>query len=319
MASNNFWFHKYPFTDFHELDLSFLLDTLSSIDTKVIELNARVDAVESTVASLADRMDTAEDKIETLEGQMSTAIDSISDHETRISSIEDSDIMDAVMLRNVGAVDADAQKVRINYVKDTYNNGEKTTGSDYADIPHATSESAGVIVPAEKEKLESFSVDANGNATFEGTVSGDDPTANSNFATKQYVDSIAITGSASVSEQTIPWTSSKGNPSLGVTIRRYGKLRSVHVACTVSNLSVDVPTGTGTDSLIAYCDLPASDAPSSLIAMRTDGYISNANVYPFAEIRIATSGRVSVYNLARAFSIGESIPASSVWLTYIVD
>lgn len=236
MATNNsnFWFHKYPYTDFHELDLSWCLDTISDMKDAVDALAERVSACEGDIASLRTRMSTAEGKISTLEGKVATAEADIVDLKSRTSALENADIMDAVMLSDVVSVTPDTDSVRIEFAKDAYTDGAKSAGTDVADVPQATTSLAGVMIPSDKQKLNAFSVDGAGNAVFSGRVSGDDPTGGADFCTKDYVDSLAISGSASVTvSQSAVSVNALTHGTVEATLNRivrYGKMRELQLS-----------------------------------------------------------------------------------------
>lgn len=205
MANNNYWWHRYGYTDFHELDLTWILTQVQELLSTVETVEVRVEQCETAIEELDSRLDTAEDKIMVLESDMDTAQDDITGLKNRVTSIEGAEIMDATMLKEVASVVPSNANVGISFTKDTYVNGVKSTTTDSATIPSATNTNAGVMLPAEKNKLNAFSVDGSGNATFTGTVSGDDPTSAGNYATKSYVDSLAISGSAEVTYDASPY------------------------------------------------------------------------------------------------------------------
>lgn len=199
------FFNKYPYTDFHELNADWILKQLSTFQTQLDEFTQRVIECEEQVAAISDRMDQAEEDIDALEGRMDTAEGDISDLKDadialdgRLDALEGADIQDAVMLSDMAGITRDTSSVTIGFTKNTYTDGAK--GADVADnavIPAATTDYAGVITAGDKAKLNAFSVDGSGNATFTGTVGGSAPSGNNDYATKQYVDNLAISGQAS--------------------------------------------------------------------------------------------------------------------------
>lgn len=260
MANNNYWWHRYGYTDFHELDLTWLLTQVQELLSTVETLEVRVEQCETAIEELDSRLDTAEDKIMVLEGEMDTAQDDITGLKNRVTSIEGAEIMDATMLKEVASVVPSNANVSISFAKDAYTDGVKTTTTDTATIPSATTTNAGVMLPAEKNKLNAFSVDGSGNATFTGTVAGDAPVLGGDFATKQYVDSLAISGSATVTSSALTPTSDHGTVLFNANankIFRYGAIRMVTLSFNISNNT----TAIGTNATVASVPLASSDLP----------------------------------------------------------
>lgn len=94
------FFHKYPYTNFEQLNLDWLMehvgafdDRLNQVEATVTDLNTRVDTVESDVSALQDRMTDAEGDILSLNGRVTTNENDISDLKGRMDDVE-SDIAD---------------------------------------------------------------------------------------------------------------------------------------------------------------------------------------------------------------------------------
>lgn len=94
------FFHKYPYTNFEQLNLDWLMehvgafdDRLNQVEATVTDLNARVDTVESDVSALQERMTDAEGDILSLNGRVTTNENDISDLKGRMDDAE-SDISD---------------------------------------------------------------------------------------------------------------------------------------------------------------------------------------------------------------------------------
>ena len=94
------FFHKYPYTNFEQLNLDWLMehvgafdDRLNQVEATVTDLNTRVDTVESDVSALQDRMTDAEGDILSLNGRVTTNENDISDLKGRMDDAE-SDIAD---------------------------------------------------------------------------------------------------------------------------------------------------------------------------------------------------------------------------------
>lgn len=190
--------NKYPYTDFHELNLSWVID-------KITDFEARLTDVEEDVAELKTRMTAVEGRITAAEGTITQHTSQIgalqtdnTSNKNRLTALENADIQAASMLEGVSSVQAANTTVTVNFSAATYANGARTAGTDSATIPAATISAAGVMLPGDRQKMEKMTLSGD-DIIFAGTARGDDPTNNSDFATKGYVDSLAITGSASVS------------------------------------------------------------------------------------------------------------------------
>lgn len=97
------YFNKYPYTNFEQLNIDWLLSTVSGFDARIKKneedintLDGRVDTLEGRVDNhdididdLKRRMSTAEDDIDHLEDRMTTAEGTISDHVLDISDLKD--------------------------------------------------------------------------------------------------------------------------------------------------------------------------------------------------------------------------------------
>ena len=234
------FFNRYPLSNFHELNADWLIDQVKDLLTSVDEMDTRLSTVEDTVTGLDTRLTTVEGDIDALQ-------DAGTDHENRLAAAEAdidelqvADIQDAEMLSGVGSVSAGASNVSIAFPKKTYQAGSVDTEStETAIIPAATQAAAGVMLPAEKAKLEAFTVDGSGNVNVSGEVFASSPTASGALATKSYVDSLAISGSASVTTDTAPLLSDWAengqteSESLGYArVYSYGKAASIRAFVT---------------------------------------------------------------------------------------
>lgn len=94
------FFHKYPYTNFEQLNLDWLMEhvgafdgRLNQVEATVTDLNTRVDTVETDVSALQGRMTDAEGDILSLNGRVTTNENDISDLKGRMTNAE-SDIAD---------------------------------------------------------------------------------------------------------------------------------------------------------------------------------------------------------------------------------
>ena len=253
-----FW-NKYPYTDFNELNIGWCVDKITDFEARVTSVEEDVAALKVRATALETRMTTAEERIARHEQDirgLSTAVGEIRD---RVTTLENADIQDAAMLASVSSVEAGNASVTVNFSAAAYADGVKTAGTDAAVIPAASSSAAGVMLPGEKAKLAPISVSGN-DVTFAGTVAGSAPSANNDFATKQYVDNLAITGSAAVTHTEYQLQSDHGTPSQGAhdnRIYRYGSVRVFVGSFSMLHPTSDISNG----SAVVYLPLAAGDLP----------------------------------------------------------
>ena len=337
------FFNKYPYTDFHELNIDFVLKKLTEIDTKIAVLEAtvadhetrigslegRTTALEGRTTALEGRMTTAESDISSLksratslEGRMTTAEGKITALETndatqdsRLHALESADIQSAKMLSDQTGITQSATNVTIGFTKDVYINGAKTsTSSDNAVIPAATTSAAGVMVPGDKAKLEPITVNGN-DLTFAGALTlGDGPNTNNDAVTKAYVDALAISGVVGTTEISTTWSTARGtisNPPLGNKLYRYGNMRALRFGVGVDNITQAIGNG----DIVAYIDLPTGDEPPTNNYYYFDSYIENKA----CELEVLNNGRCAILNRGSVtYGIGESTPTYGGYITWLV-
>lgn len=221
----------YPYTDFHELNIGWCVQKITDFEARVTSVEEDVATLKVRATALEARMSTAEERIARHESDiagLSAAVGGIRD---RVTTLENADIQDAAMLASVSSVEAGNASVTVNFSAATYENGVKTTGTDAAVIPAASSSAAGVMLPGEKAKLAPISVSGN-DVTFAGKVAAGSPSAAGDLTTKAYVDSLAISGSATVdtavAEGSAHWA--EGNTQVEYdqfSVKTYGKVAQI--------------------------------------------------------------------------------------------
>lgn len=318
------FFNKYPYTDFHELNLDWVVEKTQDCVDAVEEMDDRVTTLETSMTNVQGRLTTAEERIARQESDirgLSAAVGEIRDD---VTALENADIQDADMLASVSSVEAGNASVTVNFSAAEYNNGVKTAATDAAVIPAATDSAAGVMVPGDKAKLNAYTVDGSGNVTFLHAVSGSgEPVSNAEFTTKEYVDSLAISGSAEVSEDTVAFTSTTATLSQYSTsrIRRYGKVRELDINVVMDEATSNISVGTSVTAKIATGTLLSTDLPSRNQGIWVTGPFGNTIYSPVAQIQIyAATGQIEIFNRATAISAGnDDGMVIHAHLTYIVD
>lgn len=225
-----FW-NKYPYLDLHELNIGWCIDKITEFEARVTSVEEDVAALKVRATALETRMSTAEERIARHESDiagLSAAVGGIRD---RVTTLENADIQDAAMLESVSSVEAGDASVTVNFSAAAYADGVKTAGTDAAVIPAASSSKAGVMLPGEKQKLAPISVSGN-DVTFAGKVAASSPSAAGDLTTKAYVDSLAISGSATVdtavAEGSAHWN--EGNSAVDFdqfSVKTYGKVAQI--------------------------------------------------------------------------------------------
>lgn len=223
--------NRYPYTDFHELNIGWCVQKITDFEARVTSVEEDVEALKVRATALETRMSTAEERIARHEQDIHGLSTTVGNLGTRVTTLENADIQDASMLEGVSSVEAGNASVTVNFSAAAYSDGVKTAGTDEAVIPAATSSKAGVMLPGEKEKLAPISVSGN-DVTFAGKVAAGSPSAAGDLTTKAYVDSLAISGSATVStavaEGSAHWN--EGNSEVEFdqfSVKTYGKVAQI--------------------------------------------------------------------------------------------
>lgn len=324
-----FW-NKYPYTDFHELNIGWCVDKITDFEARVTSVEEDVAALKVRATALEARMSTAENKLTQHTAQISALETSSASHETRIQALENADIQDASMLESVSSVSTSETAVTVNFSAAAYADGGKTAGTDEAVIPAATSSKAGVMVPGDKSKLTKFTFNGNDlqlpgdlsvigdivadSGSFSGPVSAGSPVAAGDLATKSYVDSLAISGSATVdtavAEGSVHWREGNSNVEYNqFSVKTYGKVAQIRswIAHTLTSnhlkgttlFNVHIPEqykGALYENLILWDNTANAPVPCYLQGWSTDGAGSGtigAEIIPM--INVTSGHELEVY------------------------
>lgn len=213
--------NRYPYTDFHELNIGWCIDKITDFEARVTDVEEDVETLKGRATALETRMTAAEGTITThtsqigaLDGRATALENGMALVDSRVTVLEQMDIREAEMMVQPSQVTPDSDSVDVSFDTASYHNGQRSTGSAHFDIPAATASAAGVMVPGDKAKLNKFTFNGNdlqipgdlsvvgdlvaAGGSFSGTVAAGSPAAAGDLATKGYVDSLAISGSATV-------------------------------------------------------------------------------------------------------------------------
>ena len=135
----------FPYTNFHDLNLDWLLQKVKDHETRITSLEGRMDQAEQDIDALEERMQTAEDDIDALEGRMDTAEDDINALEGRMDTAED---------------DIDALEGRMDTAEDDIDalEGRMDTAEDDIDALEGLMDTAGDDIDALEKVIEKLTV-----------------------------------------------------------------------------------------------------------------------------------------------------------------
>lgn len=309
--------NRYPYTDLHELNIGWCVQKITDFEARVTDVEEDVETLKGRATALETRMTAAEGTITTHTSQIGALQTASTSQAGRILALENADIQDAAMLASVSSVEAGNASVTVNFSAAAYADGVKTAGTDAAVIPAATSSAAGVMLPGEKQKLAPISVSGN-DVTFAGHVAGSAPSANNDFATKQYVDNLAITGSATLTYSEVQMQSDHGSPSHGVhdcKIYRYGAVRAF-----VGNFSLlTVTSDISVNNAVAYVPLTAGDLPP-VNTFHVWAYDQAAQEYTFDVNVSRTTEKIAIVNRSgRTITTDDYISFTPITIFWLVE
>lgn len=301
--------NRYPYTDFHELNLSWCIEKITDFETRITSVEEDVAALKVRATALETRMSTAENKLTQHTSQIGALEAASASQEGRIQTLENADIQDASMIESVSSVSASESAVTVNFSAAAYADGVKTAGTDEAVIPAATSSKAGVMLPGEKQKLVPITVNGN-DVTFAGKVSGSAATSSNDYVTKSYVDSLAIGGSATGAYSADILT----NKSLtnfyspaGFTIKdySYGLMHE-----WVITLSGTLQNAIAKGSNVATAYVPAAIRPKHFIDVELTVYDENSGDY-FKGVTLTVTPSTGLVTVSNSEDGAVMIPADA--------
>lgn len=186
--------HKYPNTNFHELDADWMIGQFKEFQATIEEFTQRVIDMEDDVQDLKDRMLAAEGDIDSLEGRMHDAEGDITALQGRvgdteddigtlknrmdaaegdIGTIEDCLLMNSTQVEDVGLISKSTTKVTIPLTSVQYEKGAyKAGGTVDIELEEATELAAGVLGAGDKAILNLMAKTASGVVGFQdGAIS----------------------------------------------------------------------------------------------------------------------------------------------------
>ena len=274
------FFNKYPYTDFHEMNLDWIVNKTEDCVDAVEEFDDRMTAAEGDISSLKTRMTTAEGNITDLQGRMTTA-------ETHIDLAEGaiSDLQDAVS----GAGDSiSALGDRLTIVE----NQQETDG-------HAISELIGDMTAAEQDidNLQADMTQAQLDIDAAELDIGNLQTATTRTGVP------------------IQWASTKGTPQGEIDLQKYGKIRIMYMYGYVEDLT----TALSSHDLMMTAQLPADSYPIEDIELWIPVPTDSSPHVDLLKLTVdKTSGLISVYNDHESFPISADSQILHCVLTYNV-
>lgn len=220
-------YEQFPYSNFHRINLDWILRKLKQKEDRVEALEGRMDTAEADIDALEGRMDTAEGNISRLDNQINGA-GGLADQVTnlgaqvtnlagdvtnlggRVTNLETKtgQLLNASMLEGANTPTAAASTVTLPYTKATYTNGSRTTSTDSAVIPGATSSTAGVMTAAQVQELSAatLAISKIGDAYAEALSSADTLTSgiNKRVFIHDFEEGYWIVAGAIVFEVTVP-------------------------------------------------------------------------------------------------------------------
>ena len=279
MAEKKF-FNKYPYTDFHEMNLDWIVNKTEECVDTVSEFDDRLTTAEGDISGLKTRMTAAEGNITALQGRMTIA-------ETHIDLAEGA-ISDLQTTVSGAGDDISALGDRLTIVE----NQQETDG-------HAISELIGDVQAAEQD-IDNLQADMT-QAQLDIDAAELDIDALQTATTRTGVP--------------LQWASTKGTPQGEIDLQKYGKIRIMYMYGYVEELTTALSTG----DLMMTAQLPADSYPVDDIELRIPVNTDSSPYVDTLKLTVdKTSGLISVYNDHESFAISEDSQILHYVLTYNV-
>ena len=274
------FFNKYPYTDFHELNLDWIVDKTEDCVDIVTSYNDRLTAAEGNITNLQGRMTTAEGNITSLQGRMTTA-------ETHIE-IAESDIDTLQGSVSSAESDIDALQTAVSNLSDHDETTDRSVASLQADMTTA------------QQDIDAAEADIDSLETRMTAAEGD-------------ID--ALEAATTRTGVPIQWASTKGTPQGEIDLQKYGKIRIMYMYGHVENLTAAVSAR----DLFMTAQLPSDSYPADDIELYVPVYKDPSPFVDILKLKVdKTTGLISVYNDHESFEIGDDSQILHYVLTYNV-
>ena len=303
-----FW-NKYPQTNFHELDADWIISQIKELTDTVEEYTALVDAMDTRVSALEsgqtaldNRLSAAESNIGQMMDDMEQMNSRILSHTGQISALQNADIQDARMIRSIDEADRDAESAGFNYTVDQYTDGVKSTETEQFIMYGATESLAGCLEAADKVKLNKMTASGN-DIAFAGKVqSPSAPSSGQDLTNKTYVDSLAISGSATIGTEsnalssplTVNTTDVPGGTIAAgyAEAQTYGEVKEMHVFVRLT-----VPGMLNTNNILCYGTFKSGLRPKRGYRYYCNAYyeLNGSYTYVPCVLSVGESGSFSIY------------------------
>lgn len=285
MPTEKKFFNKYPYTDFHELNLDWIVNKTEECVDIVTAYDDRLTAAEGDISGLKTRMTAAEGNITSLQGRMTTAETHIEIAEGAITSLQQ-DVSEA-------GDSITALGNRMTVVE----NQQEADG-------HAISELIGDMQTAEQDIDDLQSGLQNTNQDVDELETRVDSVE----------DQLILAGSP------LQWTSNSGTPTGSGNVQKYGKIRILYLTGSLDDISVAVPSGSGDTAVMLSETLPPDSRPSIDMQQLIPVLNPDDDKPAFLLLRIETTGAIKINNYTGAtLPVGDDSPVFAFAFPYMVS
>ena len=215
-------YEQFPYSNFHRINLDWILRKLKQKEDRVEALEGRMDTAEADIDALEGRMDTAEGNISRLDNQINGTgglADQVTNLGTQVTNLagdvtnletKTGQLLNASMLTGLVTETPGSSSVTMTASKDVYTNGVKVNTTQSAVIPGATSSTAGVMTAAQVQELSAatLAISKIGDAYAEALASDLTLTDNTNTRVFQhnFVEGYWVLAGSIVYEVVVPNT-----------------------------------------------------------------------------------------------------------------